>query len=105
MSLKQIQQLGAAAKRANTDAGFKFIRLCEPALILEIIGALRKTHVDTKQLQVLSNMESLCAAASGKRLISDEGIAFTEACTPELIAAWCDAVLACHQEPSSMGAL
>lgn len=87
-TFRSLEQLGHAARRANTDAGFRYLELCTPVLVLYLISELRKLPA-LSDPEAVARLETLAQAAAGKRLISDEGMAFEEACDPVLIHNWC----------------
>lgn len=89
---EQVRRLAKAAEPANRDAGFKYLKLCEPSLVLAMIAGLRE--LCTVPVAELDRMAALAAAAAGKRATSDEGFAFVEAAEPSLIHAWCRDLLA-----------
>lgn len=93
MSAKEIAKLGKVAKRADIDAGFKYLELCQPPLVLELITLLRQGGVQPETEGDYERIEGLSKAAAGKRAISDEGMAFAEACKPPMIASWCEKAL------------
>ena len=59
-------------------------------LVLFLIGELRKLPVFP--VAEAQRLETLAQSAAGKRLVSDEGMAFEEACDPVLILNWCQQV-------------
>lgn len=86
---KAIAKFYKVAKRANIDNGFEFLRLCEPKTILEMLVLLRERGFSDIGMP-FAVIESLANDAAGKRLVSAEGMAFADACHPDMIVQWCE---------------
>jgi hypothetical protein len=85
----QVRKPSEVAARANIDTGFKFLELAQPVLILAMIDALKTVSVPVDQQPATTHLGTLAHAATGKRAISDEGMAFAEACDPISILNLC----------------